>query len=652
MDQETINQIKELTDKVNQLLQERDPQEEPEDPYVTARIPVTDLAIYPELLEALPSIEEERKSAIYSCPKTSSMNYNPPPLKDSASSAVKKTDSALYGIQLALAQATRPIDFYVHRRIQDNPTLDRADDPEIMFASTMRALLSDVAASVTQLRLDNLHKGMDLPCKPQQLTPSEIKPLMDQETLDTLVANKKPAPKRPRIQPFCKRQQNSQPRDAISSNTVTAHITNAAVTSETRPGTQNQDRQSNFRGRGRGRGCTEQKKVDQGSQPSFNGRSGISTGQTCNRGNTTSAAGVLQSAFYNSKKDWRPPPSSRFEKAQSARGGAKLQDGDFILCLPDDPPKRLFYIFGSSGCAHAHSNIQKVQKIPSVSMERPDFSIPSSSFWIVPQPTYLYQGTPPSSRMGQVNRDTDFSVPRRPTNYGRNQDTVYNQHTFSLFQAFGAWLQNQRGEIVNIPISIDYPLGNDNIAVPSKFCWKGSGHVSGSSSRTTYATPSTRAKELLLKEIEIMDVDGGSDKASNSESTLLEESAKDVERALVSARDSRSGSLHRCQRQSLGNRTLDSTIRSLTQGNIRPLSVGLLRQHNHASLCKKFWRHDVSQTTGIIGDNLETLFKNKHQTPGNIRADNIERCGRSKQTDCSNRMVFILGDVQEAESST
>ncbi|PVU91005.1 hypothetical protein BB561_004608 [Smittium simulii] len=162
MGQETFNQIKELTDKVNQLLQERDFQEEPEDPYVTARIPVTDLAIYPELLEALPSIEEEffrspltdeeRKSAIYSCPKTSSMNYNLPPLNDSASSAVKKTDSALYGIQLALAQATRPIDFYVYRRIQDNSTLDIADDPEIMFASTMRALLSDIAATVTQTR--------------------------------------------------------------------------------------------------------------------------------------------------------------------------------------------------------------------------------------------------------------------------------------------------------------------------------------------------------------------------------------------------------------------------------------------------------------------------------------------------------------------
>ncbi|PVU87545.1 hypothetical protein BB561_006295, partial [Smittium simulii] len=103
--QETLNHIKELTEKVNQLLRERGSQEEPEDPHVTTRIPVTDLTAYPELIEALPSIEEdffrspltdeERKNALYSCPKNSSMNYIPPPLNDSASSAVKKTDSAL-----------------------------------------------------------------------------------------------------------------------------------------------------------------------------------------------------------------------------------------------------------------------------------------------------------------------------------------------------------------------------------------------------------------------------------------------------------------------------------------------------------------------------------------------------------------------------
>ncbi|OMJ27954.1 hypothetical protein AYI69_g2585, partial [Smittium culicis] len=59
------DQLKILTDMVQQLLRERE---------------LTDLTVYPELIEALPSIEEdffrtplteeERKIAIHSCPKT------------------------------------------------------------------------------------------------------------------------------------------------------------------------------------------------------------------------------------------------------------------------------------------------------------------------------------------------------------------------------------------------------------------------------------------------------------------------------------------------------------------------------------------------------------------------------------------------------
>ncbi|OMJ19946.1 hypothetical protein AYI70_g4415 [Smittium culicis] len=100
------DQLKILTDMVQQLLRERERNAETEDPYVTTRIPVTDLTVYPELTEALPSIEEdffrtplteeERKIAIHSCPKTSSMSYIPPPLNNSALSAVKKADSVLH----------------------------------------------------------------------------------------------------------------------------------------------------------------------------------------------------------------------------------------------------------------------------------------------------------------------------------------------------------------------------------------------------------------------------------------------------------------------------------------------------------------------------------------------------------------------------
>ncbi|OMJ21923.1 hypothetical protein AYI69_g5618 [Smittium culicis] len=69
---------------------------------------MADIAVHHKIFKALLSIEkylynslmteEERKIAIQSTPKTSSMNYNPPPLHDTATGAVKKTDSFFYGI--------------------------------------------------------------------------------------------------------------------------------------------------------------------------------------------------------------------------------------------------------------------------------------------------------------------------------------------------------------------------------------------------------------------------------------------------------------------------------------------------------------------------------------------------------------------------
>ncbi|OMJ17049.1 hypothetical protein AYI70_g6220, partial [Smittium culicis] len=217
-------QLMMLTEMVQQLFRERNREQESEDPHVTTRIPVTDLTSYLALTEALSSIEEdffcspqteeERKIAIHSCPMTSSMNYTPPPLNDTASSTVKKTDSTLYGIQ-----------------IQENPGMDTAEDTNIIFASTMRALLADIAAIVTQVRLDNLHKELDLPGKPNQLVESENKPLMDQEAFEALIT-KKPAAKRQRVQPFRKRQQSTTSKESYSSNTVTALNTAAATTAE------------------------------------------------------------------------------------------------------------------------------------------------------------------------------------------------------------------------------------------------------------------------------------------------------------------------------------------------------------------------------------------------------------------------------------
>ncbi|OLY84017.1 hypothetical protein AYI68_g1821 [Smittium mucronatum] len=155
-------QIKVRTEMVNQPLKKKQLTVDLEDPYVAARIPFSDLTAYPELNNVLPSIEEdffsssitkkEGNVAIHSFLRTSSMNYIPPPLDDTASSTVMKTDSALYGIQ-----------------IKEVPGKKNSENTYFLFSSIMRSLLAEILTTVTQLRLDNLHLGLDLLLNPTKL---------------------------------------------------------------------------------------------------------------------------------------------------------------------------------------------------------------------------------------------------------------------------------------------------------------------------------------------------------------------------------------------------------------------------------------------------------------------------------------------------
>ncbi|OMJ21819.1 hypothetical protein AYI69_g5657 [Smittium culicis] len=111
------------------------------------------------------------------------MNCATSPINDTALSAKKKTITALYGIQLALAQATRPIVYYALRKIQENIVLDSSKDPVILISCSIRTLLIFIAATVTQARLGNLQKELEIPVKLTQLVQSDVKHLLDQKAL-------------------------------------------------------------------------------------------------------------------------------------------------------------------------------------------------------------------------------------------------------------------------------------------------------------------------------------------------------------------------------------------------------------------------------------------------------------------------------------
>ncbi|OLY81423.1 hypothetical protein AYI68_g4475 [Smittium mucronatum] len=138
MQDDIINIIKDISDKVNALYIEKESQnthheqtmelQDPnyDDPHSRIRAPLVEVEGYTELLRAISSMGEDffriplkdegRKEAIYSFHKFMPMNYQPPPLNEAASTTAKKMDSTLVGYQILLAQITRPLDQFKEKR--------------------------------------------------------------------------------------------------------------------------------------------------------------------------------------------------------------------------------------------------------------------------------------------------------------------------------------------------------------------------------------------------------------------------------------------------------------------------------------------------------------------------------------------------------
>ncbi|OMJ20033.1 hypothetical protein AYI69_g6387 [Smittium culicis] len=151
------------------------------DQNISASIPATILNVYPELESLIQSMsedfyrtmltDEDKKEAIYGCPKSSKVCYNPSPINEAAPGSVKKADSAFYAIQVALAHGKRPIDYFIHRMLQSNPKLT-LDDPVVDVLNTIRCIMGNAASMAAQARLNTFHSGMSFTRKPEQVVES------------------------------------------------------------------------------------------------------------------------------------------------------------------------------------------------------------------------------------------------------------------------------------------------------------------------------------------------------------------------------------------------------------------------------------------------------------------------------------------------
>ncbi|PVU90191.1 hypothetical protein BB561_004990 [Smittium simulii] len=124
-----------------------------------------------------PIPEKERGEIIYECPEFLGMKYTPPPLNETATPVVRKNDAALCGIQMALTNMTRPIDYYVNRKLK-GPTTGIQDSKDLILPQQ----------SITQSRVNNLHRSMRLPGRVPQLLQSINKPPVENKQLEALLA--------------------------------------------------------------------------------------------------------------------------------------------------------------------------------------------------------------------------------------------------------------------------------------------------------------------------------------------------------------------------------------------------------------------------------------------------------------------------------
>ncbi|PVU86283.1 hypothetical protein BB561_006756, partial [Smittium simulii] len=136
------------------------------------------LEAYPELIEAIPSLEDdfyrspfseqEKRLILYSCPKNSAMKYTPP------------DDAMLVNLQAKVANMARPVDFMIHKCIQDGVTQ----------IPVIRLMVSDLASHMTQLRIERVQMHANNNKRTPQIGKDSVDMLLDQETYNIIFKQK------------------------------------------------------------------------------------------------------------------------------------------------------------------------------------------------------------------------------------------------------------------------------------------------------------------------------------------------------------------------------------------------------------------------------------------------------------------------------
>ncbi|PVU92339.1 hypothetical protein BB561_003888 [Smittium simulii] len=377
-----------------------------------------------------------------------SMKYTPFPLNKAAMPVVRKNDAALYGIQMALANMTRPIDNYVHKKLKNPATRIKGND-DLEFAHLMRELLFDVASNITQAQIKNIHKSMGLQHSKrfQQRTETEIRapfvctsrmcmPMHLQQRIPL-----KTPPKLQTIQQLTSRRiraKNYKLKEKTMTFSKATRILRRMKTTLyvlSRLGqTHIQQVGQEHSGEGIQHSVQESdskeakgfnKKIFYNQRRNNQGGCGSSSKkgkQTDKKYNTR----FLQPSLNRTKEEKRPLPSSRPPETQQLCRGKKFQNGIPDIHMQDDQEKGLYDLSESRERFYAHSDTPEV---PS------NFC---SSVWALTESAHLYKGAT------QV------------------QKKMYGEYKEIILQTKPTGVQDQDGEVQYDTISINYLSGNND----------------------------------------------------------------------------------------------------------------------------------------------------------------------------------------------
>ncbi|OMJ07716.1 hypothetical protein AYI69_g11349 [Smittium culicis] len=677
-----LNAINDLTSKVDSLTvgKSAEPSVE-DDQHISASIPATVLNVYSELVSLIPSksedfyrtmlTDEEKKEAIYGCPKSSKVCYNPPPINEAAPGSVKKADAALYAIQ-------------------SNPNLT-LDDPVVDVLNTIRCIMENAASMATQARLDNLYSGMSFTGKPEQVVESEVKPLMESEKFDTQLAAIKPT-KRSRVRrPFRGRQQIEGRPSPASSITATAPIIEAAATRPA-PNSSRGGFQRGARGRVRGsqrawakladnqwvRNIVEKgfqvpfKKLESNSKDFEENRQSLFEDQNCKASPkididgaspTDNASYAIQAEAQprgppepngrgggstneegHRGEDRRTTPSIGSKETEPEPRGNKILDGTSSINLQDNPEKGLYDVLGFEGRIPAYFDTQVVQKVLTFLLERTKLPVPRTNVWSVTKLPYPHKNPAPSSELGTNPENQGSSILGRPDNKNHTPWYDHRQPVYVLESS------NDKDSRPTARSRETDKRRQDVAQRPREIYRKGTSDFSGAPTGKINAAPTTGAKEPILNLL------------------LWRDHLKKWNDLSLSAGNPRSRGINRYERYGLGYRhwpqellwimeqirahtphqlqgAACSSICLANERNCGSVSSDLLRQYYHPSICKEIWWNYLTRTSQHSGTPVGTLPEDEYQASGNVCSVSSEPSGCSEPLNCTDRVVNFEQDI-------